>query len=272
MKNKILISIITIVTFTISIYVRYIYAYAVFGIESWNAMDPLFRSMLISVFQFSAIMLACWIMIKQSPFNTLGLGTGAWHAFTRTLLFSLPMFIGYPLLSAFNSDLNLATVYSNIVSAGFFEEYMYRGFLFGVLFFYAGWGYILATLIASVIFACGHLYQAENIGQLFSVFTFTALANVGFILFYLCWKNLWVPVFLHAFMDLAWAMFNLEGGALGNAPANIFRFMTLGLTIFFTIRKMKENKVSLKGILWINKRYSNPQDITGYNPTGKYHL
>jgi len=264
MKQKFLISIVTIVTFIACVYVKYIYAYALFGTGQWSTMNDLLRSILISVFQFSAIVIACRIMIRQPAFNTLGLTHGLWEGFSRAFLFSLPMFIGYPLLSAFKSDLTLGAVYSNVISAGFFEEYMYRGFLFGVLFFYAGWGFIPATLIASVIFASGHLYQAENTVQLLSVFLFTALANAGFVLFYLCWKNLWIPVFLHAFMDLAWAMFNQEGGALGNAPANVFRFTTLGIAIFFTIKKMRENKVSLKGLLWTNKRYSNPQNIPEY--------
>jgi CAAX protease family protein len=253
LKNKTLISVITITAFITCAYCKYFYAYIIFSVAKWEAMTDMSRNIMVNIFQFSIILLACWFMFKKSPFKTLGLNTGFLQGFIWTIVFSLPMFIGYPMLSSFNTNLSLTIVYRDLIAAGFFEEYMFRGFLFGILFLYSGWGFIPATLIASLIFGSGHLYQATNFGEAISVFLFTAMASTGFALFYLAWKSLWIPIFLHASMDLAWDMFGLEGGAVGNATANIFRFTTIGLVVFFTVRKMKQNKSSLKGKLWIHK-------------------
>ena len=252
LKNKIFISIITIITFISTNYVKYFYAYAVFGVDKWEAMTDLKRNILVCLFQLVLVLFVSWFMLKKSPLKILGLSNGFSQGLTWAFIFSLPMFIGYPILSPFNSDLNFGTIFKDLIAAGFFEEFVFRGFLFGILFFYAGWGFIPAALIAALYFGSGHLYQATNFGEAVTVFLFTALASIGFALFYLVWKSLWLPIFLHAFMDLTWDMFNLQGGAVGNPTANIFRFTTIALAIFFTVRKMKQDKELLKGKLLVN--------------------
>jgi membrane protease YdiL (CAAX protease family) len=256
MKNKTFISIITIFTFIISTQVKYLYAYAVFGAKKWNSMDDLTENILITAFQFTAMILAAWLMLKKSPFKVLGLSSGFLECLPMALLFCLPIFIGYPCIASFKHDITINTFYSNLISAGFFEEFMYRGFLFGILFFYAGWGFVPAILVPSLIFASGHLYQAHDVGSAISVFAFTTVASVGFALTYLVWKSLWMPILMHAFMDITWELFDLQGGALGNNTANVFRFTTIGLLLFFTIRKARTQKASLKGKLWLNPAYS----------------
>jgi membrane protease YdiL (CAAX protease family) len=252
MKNKALISVIAIITFIISTQVKYLYAYALFGVKTWNAMDELTANILVTLFQFTAMSLVAWLIIKKSPFLVLGLNTGFFESLKWALLCCIPIFIGYPCIASFNHDINLNGFYSNLISAGFFEEFMYRGFLFGILFFYAGWGFVPAIIIPSLIFASGHLYQAHDLGSAISVFAFTTVASVGFALAYIIWKSLWMPIFMHAFMDITWELFNLHGGAVGNGTANIFRFTAIGLAIFFTIRKARTDKASLKGKLWLN--------------------
>jgi len=224
----------------------------VFGVTRWEAMSDFTRNALVCFFDLVLILWITGLLIKKSPLVTLGLSTGFLPAFIWAFVFSLPMFIGYPLLSSFNRDLTFTNVFNDLIAAGFFEEFVFRGFLFGVLFYYAGWGFIPATLIASLYFGAGHLYQASNFTEAATVFLFTALASTGFALFYIVWKTLWIPIFLHAFMDLAWDMFNLQGGAVGNWAANIFRFTTIGLAVFFTVKKMRQDNSLLKGKLWLN--------------------
>jgi hypothetical protein len=207
-------------------------------------MDDLTENILITAFQFMVMISVAWLALKKSPFQVLGLNTGFLESLKWAFICCLPIFIGYPCIASFDHDINLNTFYSNLISAGFFEEFMYRGFLFGILFFYADWGFIPAILFPSVVFASGHLYQAHDLSSALGVFAFTSLASVGFALAYVVWKSLWMPIFLHAFMDITWELFDLHGGALGNSTANIFRFATIGLVIFFIIRKARADKVA----------------------------
>jgi membrane protease YdiL (CAAX protease family) len=256
MKNKSLISAIAIITFILCTQVKYLYAFGVFGVKQWNAMDNLTCNVLITAFQFTVMVVVAQQMLKKSALHVLGLDTGFLQCFKWAFICCLPIFIGYPCIAAFNHNIDFSAFYSDLISAGFFEEFMYRGFLFGILFFYAGWGFIPAILVPSLVFASGHLYQAHDFNSAISVFAFTTLASVGFALAYLIWKSLWFPIFMHAFMDITWEMFDLHGGAVGNSTANIFRFTTIGLAIFFTIRKARANKASLKGKLWLNPAVS----------------
>lgn len=254
MKNKLLISLITIVVFLFLYYLKYVYAYWIIGVEEWNSSPMMTREMLISIPKLIIVFATTWWLTKRPPMEALGLDRGLIEGFNWALLFSLPMFIGYGITGSISLDFGGEMIYKAMVSAGFGEEFLFRAFLFGVLFYYAGWGFIPATLIASVFFGLGHLYQANDIGSALGVFAFTALGSVGFALFYVAWKSLWMPLLLHGFMDLAWDMFSVQTDVRGDLTANLFRFCTLGLAIFFTARKLKkENPGFLKGKVWINK-------------------
>ena len=50
------------------------------------------------------------------------------------------------------------------------------------------------------------------------------------------WKeNLWIPIFLHIFMNLSWVLFEVDNNALGGYVTNIFRIITIALTVIITI-------------------------------------
>lgn len=72
---------------------------------------------------------------------------------------------------------------------------------------------------------------------------------MGAILFawlYVEWNyNLWVPVFLHALMNLAWHTFEMDETALGGVLPNIFRGLTIASAILFTILYKKKNNYGL---------------------------
>lgn len=58
---------------------------------------------------------------------------------------------------------------------------------------------------------------------------------------YVEWKyNLWIPIFLHLFMNLFWMLYSVSDNAFGGIYTNIFRNITIamiiGLTIIFKIR------------------------------------
>lgn len=253
MNRKVIISIVAILTFVALRYLKYFYRYCIFGNDKWIAMD---FNLLVSILNYSQIvivLIVTTLLFKKSPFKYLGMTTEFWNGLICAFICTIPMFLGYGYVVNFHSEITLADIHMDAVLAGFFEEFMFRGFIFGLLFYYAGWGFISAVLIPSIFFGIGHLYQAETMSQGISVFLFTALGGAGFAWFYVAWRSIWMVVFLHAFMDIAWHMFSIQSNVTGNLYANIFRFTTLGLAIYFSVRKAKsENRYSLKGKLWVN--------------------
>ncbi len=254
MKRKIWISIIVIATFIICKYTKYFYGYIVFGKEKWNELDFDIKISYINYTQMIIMSIVAYLIFKKSPLKTLGLQTGFKEGLLCATICVLPMVVGYGLLFGFNVDLSLKLFHRDFVLTGFFEEFAYRAFLFGLLFFYAGWGFIPAALITSLFFAAGHLYQAHDIVSAISIYIFTALASTGFAWFYLAWNSLWMVIFLHTFMDFVWDTFGVQDNVVGSLWVNVFRFSTLGLAIYFSVKKAKkENRYSLKNQVWINK-------------------
>ena len=188
---------------------------------------------------------------------TVGLNNG----FLFGLIFSLgavsPMLISSAFEGSINDNLDILNLLKNTLFAGFMEEFLFRGFLFGLLFYYLGWGFIPASLVGAFVFGIGHLYQGESLAETIGVFSVTAIGAVWFSWLYVEWnKNLWIPVFLHVFMNLSWILFDVSSNALGGMYSNLFRAITIALTIIITIKYSKKHGLNVnKRNLFVN-RYS----------------
>src|SRR5690606_5920294 len=171
-----------------------------------------------------------------SIFKSLGLSSSISTALWTSLLFTLPMFIGGLLLFKFNQHIDIENLISGTIVAGFMEELYFRGFLFGQLFRKTNLGFIPAVFFGALIFASGHLYQSQNIGELIGIFMVTFSGAVFFAWLYAEWNyNLWVPILTHTLMNLSWSLFEVDNTALGGMKANIFRGLTILIAIIFTI-------------------------------------
>ncbi|HDR04340.1 MAG TPA: CPBP family intramembrane metalloprotease [Candidatus Marinimicrobia bacterium] len=138
---------------------------------------------------------------------------------------------------------------------GFMEEFLFRGFLFGLLFLKLGWCFIPAALIGALIFGLGHVYQGNAFMETLGIFFITAMGAVWFAWLYIEWnENLWIPVFLHIVMNLSWLLFDIGENALGDLAANLFRTITITLTIVITIYWHREKglKIGKKELIWQN--------------------
>ncbi len=258
MKKRIIVAVTVLSIFILSRYLKYVFRY-IFGLETWLEMD---FNLAVSYLNYTKIfiaLVATAILFKKMPFEILGLKKDILKGLLYGFLFTLPMFIGYGYKAGFKTDITLSGIHMDMILAGFFEEFFYRGFVFGILFYYCGWGFITAVIIPSIFFGIGHLYQAETMSDAISVFLFTALGGAGFAWFYVAWRSLWMVAFLHGFMDLAWDMFNVQDNVVGSLWVNIFRFTTLGIAIYFSVRKAKkEGTYSLKDQLWVNRKALEP--------------
>lgn len=248
---------IVIVCFLLYRYSKYAYAHALLSKTAWNALSVDMRLTLMLVAAIMLAGLAKWLMTRTLALKDFGLGltdlpTGIKYA----ALFIVPQAIGLGFYSNWNFHITTEVVFRDLVLAGFGEEFIFRGFLFGLLFYYAGWGFLSAGILTGLFFGWGHLYQADDIASALSVLLFTLGASLGFSWFYYAWKSLWMVVFLHGFMDLAWDGFAVQTNVTGNAWINLARFATLALAIFYSVRMAKSNnRYDLKknGKLWMNK-------------------
>jgi uncharacterized protein len=255
-QNKIYRSILIILAFTVYKYQNYIFAYTFFGVEEWNKLD---KSLAMTIVVFVGIILALtcnYFINKKISFSELGLKKDIFHGMLWGFIFTLPMFIGLPILVNFELNCSPQIIYQALFLAGFGEEFFFRGFFFGLLFYYAGWGFLSAGIFTGLFFGLGHLYQSESLGSALGIFLFTTGASLGFAWFYYTWKSLWMVIFLHGFMDLAWDM-TMTGehvsNVLGSPWVNVFRFSSLIFAIVYSIYHSKKIGTNdLKGKLWVN--------------------
>ena len=250
--NKKVFSVSILLLFLVLRYVKHFYAYLIYNKEIWNGLSVDLRVSLINYTQMAIVFIFVAGFFKN-PFEMLGLNRGFTKGMIFAFLFNLIMLLGFGFMNSFQVNLSFASIHRGMILAGFSEEFMYRAFLFGLLYFYCGWGFFSAVLIPSFFFGIGHLYQANNVSEGISIFMFTALANAGFAWFYLAWDSLWMVVFLHGFMDITWDMFAIQTNVTGNAQVNLFRFGTLIAAIIYSryIGK-KFNRIDLKDKLWKN--------------------
>jgi membrane protease YdiL (CAAX protease family) len=179
-------------------------------------------------------------------FHNLGLDKSMWKGLLFALICTLPMYIGFSLIFEFNQEIKLNTILIGVVSAGFFEELYYRGFLFGLPFKKTKLGFILSVLFGALYFGSLHLYQSTEFNELLGIFLITFLGGILFAWVYAEWNfNIWVPIFLHMLMNLAWELFSVSDNALGGIYSNVFRFLTIALVITLTILYKKRKGIKL---------------------------
>ncbi|QNJ96949.1 CPBP family intramembrane glutamic endopeptidase [Constantimarinum furrinae] len=182
----------------------------------------------------------------RNSFDALGLNRSLLKALLFSLVCTAPMLIGFALVFEFNTEINLNTILVSVIAAAFFEELYFRGFLYGLVFRYTKVGFIPSILFGALLFAFIHLYQSQDPTTLIGIFLTTFLGAVLFAWVYTEWNyNIWVPVFLHLFMNLFWELFSAGENALGGVYSNVFRIITIVLIIVLTLMYKKRKKEKL---------------------------
>jgi membrane protease YdiL (CAAX protease family) len=177
----------------------------------------------------------------------LGLKANALKSILFALLATAPMFLGYALMSR-NPSGDISPLVKEALLPGIFEEYIFRGYLVGQLFKRGRLGFIPAVLISSVVFAIGHLYQGGSMIESLGIVLITSLGSAWFAWIFVEWgRNLYLIMALHTFMNLWWSAFGAGDNGLGGATANIFRFVTVAITIIVTIIRCKKTQFRVSG-------------------------
>lgn len=174
--------------------------------------------------------------------------------FLYAILTCIPMLLGYAYLSE-KLDLSVANIITGAIFPALFEEIIFRAVLFGLLFRVCKWGFIPAAITSSLIFGVGHLYQSHDISSALMLMAFMAVAGSWFAWLYCeCEYRIWYPMWMHLIMNAAYGVFGMSGGAMGEADANIFKAITIVLSLVFVywlIKRGKPRAVS-RDRLWNN--------------------
>ncbi len=194
------------------------------------------------------LFLGAYLIAGKSDFlESLGLNASILKGFLFALICTLPMFVGFRILFDFNHEVSLNTLLISVFSAGFFEELFFRAFLFGLIFRYTKLGFIPSVFFGALYFGLLHLYQSDEFSELLGIFLVTFLGGILFAWVYAEWTfNIWIPVFLHMLMNLAWELFSVSDNALGDLYANIFRLATIIFIILLTVLYKKKNGMNLE--------------------------
>lgn len=166
----------------------------------------------------------------------LCLDRGFFKGFLFGVIVVSPMFISSAIVGHVDKDVGWLGLMQTTLMAGVMEEVLFRAFLFGILFRRLNWGFIPAALLCALVFGLGHLYQGDNTAERIALFLGTFVGSAWMAWLFIEWKeNLWVPIFLHVFMNLSWILFNISENALGDNYSNIFRVITIAFTVAVTI-------------------------------------
>lgn len=173
---------------------------------------------------------------KDFP-RSLGLDGNFVKGLAFALISTLPLFVAFPVIGEFNGELTVDKLIRSTVVAAFFEEVIFRGFIFGQLFRYCKIGFWWSVIIPSLLFGSIHLYQGSDPLSSLAAFGVTFIGGLFFSWIYVKWDfNLWCPVGLHFFMNLSWQLFTVEGNsvAAGGLASNIFRVLSVAAAVSLT--------------------------------------
>lgn len=234
--NKIVLSLIILAVYFICSQGWDIRAYFLPDLFSEN---PYLRSTSVQLTFFLVVPVVAMAILygwKNLP-QELGLDQGFLRGLGFAFLATMPMLIGYAVVSGFEWSITTNSFLYGCVQASFAEEILFRAFLFGLLYRKAGWGLIPATIIDGLVFGAVHVYQGDTVMEAGMVFAVTALGAGWFSWLFKEWGwNLWVVVFLHFFMNFYWTGFQMADNAAGGLWANVFRVITIVFTIVVTTR------------------------------------
>jgi len=133
-------------------------------------------------------------------------------------------------------------VIRGVIRAPIMEEGLYRGLLVGVVASVIGWSgfrFWVNALIAAALFASVHVdWTVDAALRGWPTLLVTGLGGLWYAWLLARWQSLWVPMILHAGMNLGWMLASASGGAGGGGLAeNLLRAGTIVIATLWTIRR-----------------------------------
>lgn len=136
---------------------------------------------------------------------------------------------------ALSGELPLELMRSAVLP-GVAEEVLFRAFLFGFLYRFAGWGFIPAALLSAAVFGAEHLYQGGDVMEAGAIALLTGVGGLWWSWLLVEWRwNAWIPVSFHVLLNAWWTAFDVADSALGGAWEIALRLACMAASIAVTV-------------------------------------
>lgn len=160
-------------------------------------------------------------------------------AFIVAIIATLPMMLSAGIGSSWTISANPVDLLYFTILSPVSEEILFRGFAFWMLYRYVRLGFWAAALLPAAVFGAMHMAQSQELMEQVGIIAITGIGGIWFSWLLMKWENLWVPIAFHILMNFWWELFEAGDNAFGDVIANISRFLTVFLSILFTVRKDK---------------------------------
>lgn len=139
------------------------------------------------------------------------------------------------------------------VLPGIAEEILFRAFLFGFLYRFAGWGFLPAALLSSLIFGVEHVYQGRDAMEALGVAVLTGVGGVWWSWLLVEWRwNLWVPIGFHVLLNAYWTAFDVADNAAGSPMDVVVKLACIAISVVVTIAlARRRGGLRVTGRRWI---------------------
>lgn len=200
------------------------------------------RMLALAVFGYGlylAVPLAVAAMLvgRGRGFSALGLTASPWPAvaFATACSALVLAWIAATSMPVPAERLALDLVRSAVLP-GIAEEILFRGFLFGFLYRFAGWGFLPAALLSSLVFGVEHLYQGSDPLEALGIALLTGIGGLWWSWLLVEWRwNLWVPIAFHVLLNGYWSAFDVADNAFGGLTAVAVRLACIAISVVATI-------------------------------------
>lgn len=183
----------------------------------------------------------------RSPLSMLGLCRGKRGGVSVALIALAPMIIGGLVLGLRSGNIPapmetvVPAVLDGVLRAAVMEELFFRGLLVGVAAAALGWmggAFWINASFAAALFGAMHIkWTMEGIAAGWPTLLMTFAGGLWFAWLLLRWGNLWVPMILHAGMNLGWMLAAAKGGAGGGGLVeNLLRVATIAIATWMTVK------------------------------------
>lgn len=187
----------------------------------------------------SAVGLAHRVSLREAP-RELGIASGAARGLLFAALAALPMLVVYLVFAPDGAPPTPMRLFIAAPFSAFTEEVLFRGYLFRQLHRRAGWGLATSMLVSALVFAAPHLFNfgaADGLSDVLVEIGWLSMGGAFFAWLFVRWSdNLWVPIGVHAFMNLWYEIFVGQRVAASDTATTVGRLLTVVSAVLITLR------------------------------------
>lgn len=138
------------------------------------------------------------------------------------------------------------------VLPGVAEEILFRAFLFGFLYRFAGWGFVPAALLSAAVFGAEHLYQGGDAMEAGAIALLTGIGGLWWSWLLVEWRwNAWAPIAFHVLLNAIWTAFDVSDSALGGGWEIGLRLACMAASIGITVvLASRRGGLQIRGRRW----------------------